>query len=431
MADRLDAAHAAVNRIQRSGSVAEDALRTVSSVSDPLRRSAFVDAGRCTARAADALHAAEAALRSALVLDAGALPAWETPEHPRNLLDVLVAWDQSLRRLRAWCLYRAAAGGIASAGFPELSAAHAAGQVRASEMGRAFEKAVLRSAHASAVDGDPELRDFDPGRHTKRISHFVELDRQHVLASRQHVTSALEARLPSMAAADIASSEPALIMREAQKKARHLPIRKLLQQIPSVLPRLKPCLLMSPMSVAQYLPADTRLFDLVVFDEASQISTHDAIGAIARGRQVIIVGDSRQMPPRRSSREPITGRRSDENDVVELESVLEEAVAKLIPQHWLGWHYRSRHEALIDFSNRNIYEGRLDVFPAAQFESEDVGLHWRRVPDGVYQGGNGRTGGRTGARPSRSSPTSSNGSGRLLPRSAPSASSPSTCRSRT
>ncbi|MGB8931247.1 MAG: DUF3320 domain-containing protein, partial [Anaeromyxobacteraceae bacterium] len=256
-----------------------------------------------------------------------------------------------------------------------------------------LEKAVLHAAHAAAVDADAELRDFDPGRHGRRVDLFVQLDREHVSASREHVASALEARLPPLSAADIASSEPALVMREAQKKTRHLPIRKLLASIPTILPRLKPCLLMSPMSVAQYLPPDAVSFDLVVFDEASQISTHDAVGAIARGRQVIIVGDSRQMPPtsffsRTDQEEDIP----DENDVVELESVLDEAVAKLVPQQWLGWHYRSRHESLIDFSNRNIYEGRLDVFPAAAFESEDVGLHWRRVPDGVYQGGTGKDG---------------------------------------
>jgi hypothetical protein len=389
----LDAAHAAVTRIHRSGSVSVEGLGTLAAPTDPIRRNTLVEVGRVAANAANALRACEAALRSALVLAPDALPSWENPEHPRKLVDTIAGWTHSLRKLRAWCHYRAAAEGIEAAGFPELAAAHSTGIVRANALGRAFEKGVLRCAHSAAVDADPELRDFDPGRHTQRIAHFAELDREHVLASRQHVTSALEARLPSMSAAEIASSEPALVMREAQKKTRHLPIRKLLQGIPAVLPRLKPCLLMSPMSVAQYLPAEAPLFDLVVFDEASQISTHDAIGAIARGRQVIIVGDSRQMPPtsfftRTDYEEEIP----DENDVVELESVLEEAVAKLVPQQWLGWHYRSRHESLIDFSNRHIYEGRLDVFPAAQFESEDVGLHWHRVLDGVYQGGKGSDG---------------------------------------
>jgi very-short-patch-repair endonuclease len=393
MLEPLDAAHAAVVRIQQSGSLLEGGLSAVTSPADPLRKRALAEAGRAASVAAAELHATEERLRAALALDGDGLPSWQTPQHPQALLAALTAWGQGLRRLRPWCLYQAAHEGVAAAGFAELPAAHATGRVPSRELNRAFEKAVLRVAHAAAVDADPELREFDAGRHTKRVSHFAELDREHVMASRQHVANALEAKLPPLAAADIASSEPAIVMREAQKKTRHLPIRKLLQQIPSVLPRLKPCLLMSPMSVAQYLPAEAPPFDLVVFDEASQISTHDAIGAIARGRHVVVVGDSRQMPPtsfftRTDYEEEIP----DENDVVELESVLEEAVAKLIPQQWLGWHYRSRHESLIDFSNRNIYEGRLDVFPAAQFESDDIGVHWQRVKDGVYQGGKGKDG---------------------------------------
>jgi len=392
MAARIDAAHLAITRVQRTGGVPGDVLRAVATT-DPFRRASLVDPGAAAAKAARTLRTAESTVRSVLALAPGALPSWDSPGHPRRLLDALASWNDSLRRIRPWCLYRAAADGLAASGIPELPHAHATGAVRASELGQVFEKAVLRTWHAAAVDADPELRDFDPGRHTKRIAHFVELDRQHLVASRQHVASTLEAKLPSLGAAEIASSEPALIMREAQKKARHLPIRKLLQQIPSVLPRLKPCLLMSPMSVAQYLPADATPVDLVVFDEASQICTHDAIGAIARGRQVIIVGDSRQMPPTSFfTRTDYEEEVPDDNDVIELESVLEEAVAKLMPQQWLGWHYRSRHESLIDFSNRNIYEGRLDVFPAAQFQSEDVGLQWRRVAEGVYQGGKGKDG---------------------------------------
>jgi hypothetical protein len=397
LVDRLDGVHAAVSRLQRLGEAGDETLRAVAGAgavaTDPLRRRALAEAGNAAALAAAGLREAEGALGALLALGPGALPAWDDARHLPALSARLEEWGRSLRRLRGWCLYRAAAHGLAAAGFPELPAAHAAGAVPASALGHALEQAVLRAAHAAAVDADPELRDFDAGRHSRRVAHFVELDRAHLAASRRFVASALEAKLPSLTAAEIASSEPALVMREAQKKARHLPVRKLLQQLPSVLPRLKPCLLMSPMSVAQYLPAGGLPFDLVVFDEASQIATHDAVGAIARGRQVIVVGDSRQMPPTsfftRTEREDEL---PDEHDVVELESVLDEAVAKLIPQQWLGWHYRSRHESLIDFSNRNIYEGRLDVFPAAQFASEEVGVHWRRVPDGVYRPGGGAEG---------------------------------------
>ncbi|HJW75648.1 MAG TPA: DUF3320 domain-containing protein [Thermoleophilia bacterium] len=307
-----------------------------------------------------------------------------------------------MRRFRGWCLYRAGAEALENAGAGELARAHADGRVATRELTGILEKAVLRQWHSAAVDAAPALRDFEARQHSLRVEQFRELDRAHIDASRRHVIATLEGRLPSLAAAQVASSEPALVMREAQKRSRHLPIRRLLQEIPTILPRLKPCFLMSPLSVAQYLPADAPPFDLVVFDEASQISTHDAIGAIARGRQVIIVGDSRQLPPTSFfARSDADDDLPDEDDRVELEgeleSVLDEAVAKLVPQQRLGWHYRSRHEALIDFSNRHIYEGRLDVFPAAQFQSDDVGVHWRKVPDALYQGGKG-PGGRTNQR---------------------------------
>src|SRR5690606_34266513 len=173
--------------------------------------------------------------------------------------------------------------------------------------------------------------------------------------------------------------------REIGKKARHMAVRRLLQSLPTMLPRLKPCLLMSPLSVAQYLPAATR-FDLVVFDEASQIGTHDAIGTLARGKQVVVVGDSRQLPPTTFFQR--TGASEDdlpdENDIVEVESILEEVAARGLPQLMLGWHYRSRHESLIDFSNRHYYDGRLFILPAARHRVEDLGVNWHPVPDGVY-----------------------------------------------
>ena len=92
-------------------------------------------------------------------------------------------------------------------------------------------------------------------------------------------------------------TELGILKRECEKRARQKPVRTLLEQIPTLAPILKPCFLMSPLSVAQYLPADSAAFDLIVFDEASQIPVWDAIGVIARGKQLIVVGDPKQMPP--------------------------------------------------------------------------------------------------------------------------------------
>ena len=394
----LDAAHPALRRACVAGGPSAQALATITAA-PPERRRVLAATGDTAASAAAALRRSESELGSLLSLPEGSSADWTSAEHPATTLAAIERWSSGLNRLRGWCLYGAAAVKLGEAGASELARAHADGRIAARELARVLEKAVLRQWHAAQVDTSPALRDFDAHQHSHRVEQFRDLDRAHIEGSRRHVIATLESRLPSNDAAQMAGSEPAIVMREAQKKTRHLPVRRLFQAIPTILPRLKPCFLMSPLSVAQYLPADAAPFDLVVFDEASQICTHDAIGAIARGRQVIIVGDSRQLPPTSFfNRSDAEDDLLDDDDVVdELESVLDEAVAKLVPQQWLGWHYRSRHEALIDFSNRHIYEGRLDVFPAAQFQSDDLGVHWRKVPDGRYQGGKG-TRGRTNQR---------------------------------
>lgn len=146
---------------------------------------------------------------------------------------------------------------------------------------------------------------------------------------------------------------------------------------------------MSPLSVAQFLPADTSLFDLVVFDEASQITVPDAIGAIARGRRCIVVGDPRQMPPTRFfDKAPGSDDAGDSDTEPDLDSILDEALAARVPLHRLTGHYRSRHESLIAFSNHAYYKGELVTFPSADTRDTAVVLH---EVDGIYARGKGRT----------------------------------------
>jgi very-short-patch-repair endonuclease len=149
--------------------------------------------------------------------------------------------------------------------------------------------------------------------------------------------------------------------------------------------RLAPCMLMSPLSIAQFLPADQPPFDLVIFDEASQIAPWDAIGSIARGKQVIIAGDPRQMPPTNFfNRGPNAG---DDDTAEDMESILDECLGAGVPSHSLSWHYRSRHESLIAFSNHRYYDSNLITFPAAETRASAV--EWRKV-EGVYAKGKGR-----------------------------------------
>jgi superfamily I DNA and/or RNA helicase len=146
-------------------------------------------------------------------------------------------------------------------------------------------------------------------------------------------------------------------------------------------------MMMSPLSIAQYLPADAKPFDVVIFDEASQIPVWDAIGAIARGRQVIVVGDPKQLPPTAFFDRSDDGY-DDASDLEDLESILDECLAANIPHKRLAWHYRSRHESLIAFSNERYYEGRLVTFPSPV--TDDRAVHYVHVPGGIYERGSGR-----------------------------------------
>lgn len=352
------------------------------------RRGMLARGARELADALDALEAGETSVREIARMSFD--DAWPLADDPRQVSELerlCRAMRENLPGYRAHCLYREAADRLEGLGHGALVQAFSEGKLEARQLPMALERNLLSRWLNAITDQEPVLRTFDRPSQERLTSEFATLDRRHLELSRDYVIACAEARLPAPNDPQ-AKSELQLLRREIAKKTRQMAVRRLLQSLPTLLPRLKPCLLMSPLSVAQYLPATAR-FDLVVFDEASQIGTHDAIGALARGKQVVIVGDSRQLPPttffqRAGSEEDDL---PDDNDVAELESVLEEAVARGLPQQMLGWHYRSRHESLIDFSNKHYYDERLFVFPAARRAVDDLGVKWHPVPDGVFQSG--------------------------------------------
>ena len=185
-----------------------------------------------------------------------------------------------------------------------------------------------------------------------------------------------------------------MLYKEAHKKTKHLPLRRLFDVIPNLVLNLKPCLLMSPLSVSQFLPPDPAKmqFDVVVFDEASQILPEDALGAIYRGKQVIITGDNQQLPPTTFFQQLAgdDGEEAAEEDWPLFESILDACLGAGLPRRLLRWHYRSRHEHLIAFSNERFYEGRLVTFPSPWSENPGLGVKFHHVPDGVYDRGGRR-----------------------------------------
>jgi very-short-patch-repair endonuclease len=268
-----------------------------------------------------------------------------------------------------------------------LTRAIEAGLVAPGQGREAFETAYARWWIGALVDADDVLRTFVPAEHERRIEEFRRLDERFAVLTKSYIRAALCAGLPNQDAIG-AGPEWGVLRREMEKKRNHLPLRQLIGSLPTALTKLSPCLLMSPLSVAQYLPAAAKPFDLVVFDEASQIPVWDAIGCLARGKQAVIVGDPKQLPPtsffaradEEAADETVT-----ESD---LESILDECLGAGVPRLGLSWHYRSRHETLIAFSNHRYYQGRLVTFPSPV--TEDRAVRLRYVPDGVYEKGGAR-----------------------------------------
>jgi len=217
--------------------------------------------------------------------------------------------------------------------------------------------------------------------HDETVRRFREKDRIHFEINKAKIKSVLSEKRPSL---DLIAqgSSIAILLREGEKKRKQKGIRSLLAEIGELAQTLKPCFLMSPLSVSTYLSADMQ-FDVVIFDEASQIFPQDAVGAIYRGKQLIVVGDSKQMPPSNFFNASIDVDTDEETeDITDFESILD-LCSTAFPQRRLKWHYRSRFEQLISFSNKNFYENDLTTFPSSTTDKKGVGVDYIYV-DGVF-----------------------------------------------
>ena len=236
------------------------------------------------------------------------------------------------------------------------------------------------------------LMNFQSGMHEATIDHFRQGDENQLKLARARICDLLSQEKP-LGDAHItgAMDEVSILKKEASKKARIMPLRKLFKLIPSLLQKLKPCFMMSPLSVSYFLDSEVYHFDMVIFDEASQILPEDAVGAIYRADQAIITGDTRQMPPTSFFTTAVKNEDYDVDDSdddseyipdIISESILDEANTCL-PSCTLLWHYRSKDESLIAFSNKEIYDNRLITFPNCR-KGEGRGLEYIYVPDGCY-----------------------------------------------
>ncbi len=292
--------------------------------------------------------------------------------------------------LRKELLYREERSSALSAGLGNFVRAVESDELPDGDLLSEFQALYYDEMLTAIVNHSDVLRKFSGATQNDRVRQFRAYDQEYMKLSKEIAFARLASKLPRgrFEERKLENTELGILKRECLKKARQLPVRQLLQQIPNLWPLLKPCFLMSPLSVAQYLPPDASSFDLVVFDEASQIPVWDSIGVIARAKQLIVVGDPKQMPPTNffQKGESESEELDDEEleQIPDMESILTECLAAGVDQTYLNWHYRSRHESLIAFSNHYYYEDRLCTFPSAG-NPENMGVKFHFVADGVYE----------------------------------------------
>lgn len=247
-----------------------------------------------------------------------------------------------------------------------------------------YYQTLLDAAHRER----PVLAKFDAAVHDLAVSRHAKLDTGSLTYNRYRVALAHWERLPRQGGA----GQVRVLTHEFNKKRRHMPLRTLLANAGEAIQALKPVFMMSPLSVAAYIAPGTIQFDIVIFDEASQVRPVDAFGAICRAKQAVVVGDSKQLPPT-----PFFGSdysSSDEDDEVasaDIESILGLFEGQGAPGTMLRWHYRSRHESLIALSNREFYDSKLVTFPSANSSGDTAGVQLRYLPNTYYDRGGSRT----------------------------------------
>lgn len=286
-------------------------------------------------------------------------------------------------QLKLWIDWVAAKNELSKVGLSVVESYLDSGLCNPPELGEHVKTAFCKWLVPTLIDNRENLRCFKAFEHEALISEFRKSDALLAKLTGLHILNKHQEFVPDIN--DKANQKNfGVLARELQKKTRHKAIRSLFADLGDRLLELTPCLMMSPLSVAQFLPSDFKSFDLVVFDEASQITPWDAVGAIARGKNVIVVGDPKQMPPTNFFNKANPYEDEDEED---LESILDQALAAGLPHKRLTGHYRSKHESLIAFSNSKYYQNSLVTYPSTDTKLSAVSH--KRV-NGLYSKGRDR-----------------------------------------
>lgn len=306
----------------------------------------------------------------------------------------LEAWSGSGEKLFQWVAYRDRTERACALGCGDIVDRLADGRLAPDAAIGAFEMAYYEAVYTDQVRAEPELGTFDGTLHGRLAREFADMDRQRISSASYEVVSAHHKAVPPR---DGGAVGPLGVLRaEIARKRGHMPIRRLMEKAAPAVQALKPVFMMSPLSVAQFLAPGVFEFDLLVMDEASQIQPVDALGSVARAKQVVVVGDPKQLPPTAFFSKVTSGAANDDEDesgsrVADIESILGLFTARGLPTRMLRWHYRSKHQSLIAVSNRQFYENKLFIVPSPYTAEAGMGLRYHHIPQGIWDAGGTRT----------------------------------------
>lgn len=295
-------------------------------------------------------------------------------------------WNGAVGELRRWYHFSEKVSKINGYRLPKALDFYLQG-VSGNNSADAIHSSYYRAYAYHAIDTDSNLRGFSGRLHENSIDRYRRSAQEFQKLQRSELIRKMEKNIIESCLSAEQMSQLAVLSRRLQTNGRGVALRKVIAESRDILGILFPCMLMSPLSVAQYLDMKPDLFDIVIFDEASQMETPDAVGTIARGRSLVVVGDPLQLPPTRFfMTQTTTGEDVEENE--DSDSILEDCIAIGMRSRYLSRHYRSRHESLIAFSNCHFYNNRLLTFPSHNDSERKVSLI---NPAGIYDYGKTRT----------------------------------------
>jgi len=323
----------------------------------------------------------EEALMKLLVMD--------VPERVDDYLqgkkDIVTLVKENTSELRDWIIFQGCRKDCIDAGLDEICDLYVKG-LKHELVVPVFLKSVYKALLWMVLEDKPVLNKFNGNMFNEKIREYSKKEDELIELTKQEMIYKLSHNIPSGHEDHQMYSELKILNKAITSGGRGMSIRELFDKAPNVIRKMCPCFLMSPLSVAQFISADSDLFDLVIFDEASQIRTCEAVGTLCRGKNAIIVGDPNQMPPTSFF---MGDSYDEENEEIEdLDSILDDCLALGMPETHLQWHYRSRHESLIAFSNMEYYENNMLTFPSISDRERRVKLC---TINGVFLTGKDRT----------------------------------------